>query len=202
MPRKSDLGLGFSPPFQDSWVQDQPAASRSRVIASCLMAARAINSDWLKPRWRSLRACNGTGTTITGRSGPAGIEPAQCFRQHAAQDHGSRPHLFIFQQVNQFAQPAVVAAIGHRSGKGRLHSSAQTTASFAQRRHRPHTDSATALRTLEQTPPAMGRISERQGGQTGRREMFIRGATAKTTIGGEESSEETFCNTAQRRDQH
>ena len=50
------------------------------------------------------------------------------------------------------------------------------------RRHKPQRVSpptAYGLHTrsphLEHTPSAMGRISERHGGQTGRREMFIRG---------------------------
>ena len=155
------------------------------------MAARAINSDWLNPRWRSLRACSGTGTTITGPLGPAGIESADRFRQHATQDRGGRTHLFVFQQVDEFAQPSVVTAVGHGSGQWRLQPPAQTTTILPGVR----TD---CIRT-EQPLSARGADATLNGADMGKAGRANRQAgnvyqriTAKTTIGGKEGSEQTF----------
>jgi hypothetical protein len=40
-------------------------------------------------------------------------------------------HVFVFQQVDQLAQPAIVAAVGYRFDKRRLQPSAQTAAGLA-----------------------------------------------------------------------
>jgi len=117
---KSGLGLGFSPAFQDSGVQNQPAASRLR-FHRMLFDGGAGNQLGLVEATLAQLACVQRHRNHHHRCpGPAGIQPARRFRQHAAQDRGGRPHLFIFQQVDEFAQPAVVTAIGHRSGERRL----------------------------------------------------------------------------------
>jgi hypothetical protein len=109
--------------------------------------------------------------------GPTGIESGRGLRQHAPQRSGCGPHLLVFQQMDQFAQPAIVTAIGHRFGEGRLQPSAQSASRFP-------ADRANAARN---------RLYFRKARQANRQTGNIyQGGTAKTTIGGEEGGEEAF----------
>ncbi len=56
------------------------------------------------------------------------IERGQGLREHPAQDIGGGSHTVVLEQVNQFAQPAVIAAIGYRTLKGTVDAPADRAA--------------------------------------------------------------------------
>ncbi len=136
---------------------------------------------------------------------PARFESTLSFRQHAAQGGGSRTHLLVFQEVDQLAQATVIASIRDRFDERGLRATAQTAAHLAARviiqsiiqgigsEHPLSTDRANAA--LDRTNVNQAGPAHRQAGN------IDEGSTAKTTIGGEQGSEETFSNTAHGRDQ-
>src|SRR5450755_1181776 len=125
--------------------------------------------------------------------GPNRSQSTDRFRQHAAQHDGGRSHLLVFQQVDQLAQATVVTAVSYGSDERRRQPSAQTAASLARTdskgtEHPLPANRANAARGGADIGKA--RPANRQAGNTNQ------GDTAETTIGREESSEETFSNTA------
>jgi hypothetical protein len=124
---------------------------------------------------------------------PTRFQPSDRFRQHAAEHCRGGSHLLVFQQVDQLAQPAIVAAVGYRFDKRRLQPSPQPATSLAR---------ADSIRT-EHPFPANRANAARDGADFGKTRPANRqagnldqGGTAETTIRREESSEETFSNTA------
>ena len=106
------------------------------------------------------------------RPAPAG----ESLRQHASEDTRRGTHAVVLQQVNQFAQSALIAAIGHRPIKGTIDAPAHRTSPETIVIPFAHRTESTRSPQIEQTLPRMGSILARQSGQTGSREIFSRGS--------------------------
>lgn len=186
MPRESDLGLGFSPPLQHAGVQDQSTASSSdfhSMLSDQLGLVEAALTQL--PRMQRHRDNRQRSRT--------GIHPADRFRQHPAEHDSGRSDLFVFQQVDQLAQAPVITAVGNRFSKGWSQPAAQATASLGR------ADSMRTENPLSADRADVARDAAKIGnaGAANRQAGNVdQGGTTETTIRWEESSEETFCNTA------
>ena len=99
-----------------------------------------------------------------------------CFRQHSSQHVGCRAHPVELQQVNQFAQAAVVAAVSHCPVKRTIDAAANRDIAAHRQSRVSAKDESTRSPQTEQIFPRIGLIPETQSRHTGRREMFSSGS--------------------------
>ena len=101
-----------------------------------------------------------------------GFECGDRLRQHAPKNIRRRAHAAILQQMNQFAQPAFIAAIGNGARENRLDAAAQSASRLAVEDQQSRKGKTAARRKWCRFRPSMGCMASRHSWQTGRREIF------------------------------
>ena len=119
MTAKPGLRLGMAPSLQRCAIQYQLLARRLQLQRSPRDQFRLVEAP-LAQLARMQRNRNHDNGAIPER----GLQSSNNLGQHAPQDVRRRPHVLIFQQVDQFAQTAIVAPVGCRFGKWRLQAAA------------------------------------------------------------------------------